>query len=167
MESYFIKQSKCLWWWTVSKIIVMLAVTHRACLDLGLQKISWIYSRWPWLASEIFSRMILHASYTDVVGSNCIVFVTFFSTMLIRRDSVAMLRLCECLCCNITWQCTADYETLACWRCHSFCQQNNEDFKLSKSWFLVIMPSQHHGDVLSLATFANMFHAQKYPWHFN
>jgi hypothetical protein len=37
--------------------------------------------------------MILHVSYTDVVGSNCIVLVTLFSTMLIRSDNVAMLQL--------------------------------------------------------------------------
>jgi len=46
--------------------------------------------------------MILHASYTDVVGSNCIVLVTLFSTMLIRSDNVAMLQLDMCLSCNRT-----------------------------------------------------------------
>jgi len=56
--------------------------------------------------------MILHASYTDVVGSNCIVLVTLFSTMLIRNDSVAMLQLDVCLSCNrITTMCLCEPET--------------------------------------------------------
>jgi hypothetical protein len=114
----------------------------RNTLDIQIQNIHTVNLRWPWLASEIFSRMILHASYTDVVGSNCIVFVTSFSTMLMRRDSVAMLRPCDCLCCNTTWQGNVTH--------------------LPTEW--PNMPAWHHGEDLPVATFVNIFHGWKYPW---
>lgn len=43
------------------------------------------------IASVIFSFIIRHASYTEVVGLNCIIFVEFFSGIDIRRDKVAMI----------------------------------------------------------------------------
>jgi len=42
------------------------------------------------LASASFSLMIRQASYTDVLGSNCIILVAFFSGMEMRKDRVAI-----------------------------------------------------------------------------
>lgn len=40
------------------------------------------------LASANFSLIIRHASNTDVLGSNCIILVAFFSGIEIRSDKV-------------------------------------------------------------------------------
>lgn len=44
----------------------------------------------PVLASEFFSLIIRQASKTEVDGWNCIVLMTFFSAICIRRDRVAI-----------------------------------------------------------------------------
>lgn len=42
------------------------------------------------VASASFSLMIRQASYTEVLGSNCIILVAFFSGMEIRSERVAI-----------------------------------------------------------------------------
>lgn len=49
-----------------------------------------VHLRWSKLASDIFSLISWHALNTDMVGSNCIVLVTFRSTMEILNESVAI-----------------------------------------------------------------------------